>query len=198
VAGQGDGTRRRDLLQDAGRLTGADLLAEAARHQLAQHGVEPASDLVAGPGQVTVPLGPHFKHRGVVFGGHFPPGPGPQRRDRDRQGVVGVVLAGVPGLKQAHPGGQLGRHVSYPLPSSHQLLGQQMPQPASALHGPGPPRPRPRPGHQLLSLGRGRADPQLTQRLFGCPDRHRGMRALMRVHADHHCRHQHLQVDSRG
>ena len=195
VAGLGDGASRRDLLQDAGGLACADLLAEAAGDQLAEHRVEPAGDLVAGPGQVTVPLGPHLQHRGVVLGCHFPPGPGTQRRDRDGQGVVGVVLVRVPGLQQPHPGGQLGRHVQHPLPGSDQLLGQQMPQPTSAFHGPGPLRPGRGPGHQLLRLGRGRADPQLAQRLFACPDRHRGMRALMRVHADHHC-HQHTPRSS--
>ena len=82
VAGLGDGAGRGDLPEDAGGLAGADFLAEAARHQRAEHGVEPAGDLVAGPGQVPVPLRPHLQHHRVVIGGHLPDGPGTQRRDR--------------------------------------------------------------------------------------------------------------------
>jgi hypothetical protein len=43
-------------------------------------------------------------------------------------------------------------------------------------------------------MGHRRADPQLTQRLFACTDRHRGMRALVRVDPDHHCHHEHPPV----
>ena len=39
----------------------------AAGDQVAEHGVESAGDLVTQPGQVTVPLGPHFQHRRVVL-----------------------------------------------------------------------------------------------------------------------------------
>lgn len=85
--------------------------------------MEPAGDLVAGAGKVSVPLGPYFQHRRVVLGRHFPPGPGPQRRDGDRQGVVRVVLVRVTGLQQPHPGGQLGLHIQDPLARRDQLLG---------------------------------------------------------------------------
>ena len=105
-------------------------------HQLAEHRVKPAGDLVTGPGQVPVPLGPHLQHRRVILGHHLAPGLRPQRRDRDRQGIVRVVLVRVPGLQQPHPGSELGRHVQHPLPGGDQLLGQQPAQPAGALHRP--------------------------------------------------------------
>jgi hypothetical protein len=86
--------------------------------------VEPARDLIAVPGQVTVALGPDLQHRGVVISGHLPTGPGPQRRDRHRQGIVRVVLVRVPGLQQPDPRGQLGLDVKDLLAGRHQLLGQ--------------------------------------------------------------------------
>ncbi len=191
AAGQRNSAGRGDLLEDAGGLGCGDLLRVTAGDQVAEHRVQPAGDLVAGPGQVPVPLGPDLQHRGVVLGGHRAPGRGAQRRDRHRQGIVRVVLVGVPGLQQPHPGGQLGRHIQHPLPGGDQLLGQQVAQPGGALHRPGPLRPRRRPRQQLLRLGRAGTHPQLAQRLLTRADRHRGMRALVRVDPDHHFRHQH-------
>ncbi len=189
AAGLGNGTRRRELIEDTSGLACGDLLADAARNQLAQHRMQAAGDLVAGPGQVPVPLGPHLQHRGVILGPHLPPGPGAQRRDRDRQGVIRIVLVGVPGLQQPHPGGQLRRHIEHPLPGSDQLLGQQVPQAGRALHRPGPLRPGRRPGYEPPGLSRAGPHPQLAQRLLGHADRHRRVRALVRIDADHHCCH---------
>ena len=134
-------------------------LRDAAGDQVAQHRMQPAGDLVAGPGQVPVPLGPHLQHRGVILGAHLAPGRGPQRRDRHRAGIVRVVLVRVPGLQQPHPGSQLGRHVQHPLTGGDQLLGQQVAQPAGALHRPGPLRPRPPPTPAALAPGPGRHAP---------------------------------------
>jgi hypothetical protein len=168
-----------------------DLLGHAAGHQLAQHGVEPARNLVLRPAQVPVPPRPYPQHRRVIIGCHRAAGPGAQRRDGNRQGVVRVVLVTGAGGQQPDPGAQLGLHVQHPLADSDQLLGQQVPQPAGALDRPGALRPRRRPRHQPLRLaGRG-THPQPAQRLLRRIDRHRGVRPLVRVHADHHCRHQH-------
>ena len=60
-------------------------------------------------------------------------------------------------------------------------------QPAGAFHRPGPLRPGLRPGDLLPGLVRAGPHPQLAQQLLGRADRHRGMRALMRVDPDHHC-----------
>jgi hypothetical protein len=67
-AGQRDGTRWRGRLQDPGGLSCGNLLRVAARDQIAEHGVEPARDLVTVPGQVTVALGPDLQDRRVVIG----------------------------------------------------------------------------------------------------------------------------------
>ena len=62
----------------------------------------------------------------MILGDYFPPGgPGPQRGDRYRPGIVGVVLVRVTGLQQPHPRRQLRRHIQHPLTGGDQLLGQQ-------------------------------------------------------------------------
>ena len=53
------------------------------------------------------------------------------------------VLTGRGPGQQPHPGSQLRLHVQHPLPGRDQLLGQQLPQPASALDGPPALRTRP-------------------------------------------------------
>src|SRR5215472_11736925 len=60
------GARWGNLLEEAGGLAGADLLADPAGHQVAHHRMQPAGGLVAQAGQVTMPLGPHLQHGGVV------------------------------------------------------------------------------------------------------------------------------------
>ena len=107
----------------------------AAGDQVAEHGVQPAGDLVAGPGQVAVPLSPHLQYRPVVIGDHLAADRGPQRRDRYRQGVVGVVLVRVPGLQQPYPGRQLRLHIQDPLAGGGELLGEQAPQAAQVRSG---------------------------------------------------------------
>jgi hypothetical protein len=164
-----------------------DLAGDATGDQLAQHGVQAAGDLVAGPGQVTVPLGPDLEHGGVVVSGHLARGPGPQRGDRDRAGIVRVVLVHIAGLEQPHPRGQLGLDVQHLLARRGQLLGQHAAKPGGALDRPRAIRPRLRPRQQLPGLARAGADLLLAQRLLSRADHHRGARPLVRVDPDHHC-----------
>src|SRR5258708_1842011 len=58
---------------------------------------------------------------------------------------AGVVLVRRAGRQQPHPGGQLGLHVEHELTRGHQLLGQEVADPAGALDPPGPPPPPPPP-----------------------------------------------------
>jgi hypothetical protein len=167
-----------------------DLLGDAAWDQLAQHRVQPAGDLGPGAAQVAVALGPHLQHRRVIVGLDLAAGRRAQRRDSDRPGVVGVVLVHRPIRQQPHPGAQLGLHVQDPLTRGQQLLGQQVTQAARALDGPGPLRPGRRPGQQLLGLRYRSTHAQLTQRLLRRADRHRRVRALVRIDAYHHCSHE--------
>ena len=153
--------------------------------------MQPAGDLVAGPGKITMPLRPDLQHHGVVVGEHGALTLGAQCRHRDGQGIIGVALAGVLGVQQPHPGGQLGLHIQHPLPGGNQLLGQQAAQPGSALYRPNPVRPGGRPRDQLPGLRRAGTDPHLAQRLLGRGNCDRGVRALMRVDPDHHCHSAH-------
>jgi hypothetical protein len=52
----GDRTRWPDLTDDLGCVACGDLIGHPAGYQLAQHGVQPAGDLVAGPGQIAMAL----------------------------------------------------------------------------------------------------------------------------------------------
>jgi hypothetical protein len=125
----GNSARWPDLAEEPGGLACGDPIWHPAGNQLAKQRMQPAGGLVACPGKIAVPFGPHLQHAGVVIGDHFPPGLGPQRRHRHRQGIVRVALAGVPDLQQPHPGSQLGLHIGHPLASGDQLLGQQAAQP---------------------------------------------------------------------
>ena len=64
---------------------------------------------------------------------------GAQRGDRDRQGVVGVVLVRPSRAQHPHPRRQRGRHIDDALAGGDELLGQQIAEPAGGLD-----RPRPR------------------------------------------------------
>jgi len=126
----------------------------------------------------------------VIVGPDLPPGRRAQRRDRDGPGVVGIVFVHRPRGQQPDPGAELGLDIKDPLTRRQQLLGQQVTQPGGALDRPGPLRPGRRPRQQPLRLRHRSTHPQLTQRFLRCADRHRGMRTLMRIHPDHHCRHE--------
>jgi hypothetical protein len=130
-----------------------DLPRVTARDQVATHHMQATGGLVAGPGQVPVPLGPDLQHGGVVLSDHWALGLGAKRRDRHREGVIRVVLVGVPGLEQPHPGGQLGRHVQ-----RAGSPGQRRPPPPR----PAPATPPPTPA--AFRLGRASIYPQLPHR----------------------------------
>jgi hypothetical protein len=154
-----------------------------------QHRVQPAGDLGAGPAQVPVPPGPDLQHRRVIIGPDRQAGSRAQRRDGDRAGIAGIIFVHRSRGQQPHPGGQLGLHVQHPLPGGHQLLRQQVPQAGGAFYRPGPLRPGLRPGQQPLRLRGAGPHPQQSHPNLIRADRHRRVRALMRVHADHHRRH---------
>src|ERR1019366_3930421 len=153
-------------LQDTGHRNCGDLPGDAAGDQIAEHGAEPAGDLIPGAPRVTVAPGPDLQHRRVIISGDRPRAPGAQRRDRDRPGVVRVVLVTRPGRQQPHPRAQLRLHIEHPLAGGSELPGQQVPRPARALHRPRPLRPASRPRYEPLSPGRRRAHPHLAQRLL--------------------------------
>ena len=71
AAGPLHGPGRPERPQDPGGTSRRDRLGHAAGDQLAQHRVQPADDLGAGPAQVTVALGPDLQHRRVIIGPHL-------------------------------------------------------------------------------------------------------------------------------
>src|SRR5215831_7771792 len=69
----GNSARWPDLAEEPGGLARGDLVWHPTGNQLADHGVQPAGALVAGPGKITMPFGPHLQHAGVVIVDHLPP-----------------------------------------------------------------------------------------------------------------------------
>jgi hypothetical protein len=136
-----------------------------------------------------VPLSPDLQHRRMITGPDRHAGRRAQRGNGHRAGIVGVVLVHRAGGRQPHPRGQPGLDIRHLLPGCEQLPGQQVPRAAGALHRPGPLRPGRRPLRQPPRLHRRGPYPHLAGRLLIRADRHRGVRALVRAGADHHCRH---------
>jgi hypothetical protein len=76
------------------------------------------------------------QHLGVLRGDDLPQRRRPQRCDRDRQRVVGIVLVRPPGAKHTDPRRECRRHVQDGLARSDQLLGEQVAKPAGGLDRP--------------------------------------------------------------
>ena len=146
--------RGRIWLEDPGGLACGDLVRDPAGNQLAQHRVEPADDLVAGPGQITVALGPHLQHAGVAIGDRPPGGPWTAAPPPPPTGRRSGRSCSCPRPASSRTRArQLGLHIQHPLAGGDQLLGQQVPQargrpppPRSAPARPAPRQPASRPG----------------------------------------------------
>ena len=151
AASPGNRARWGDALEDAGGLARGQSPSSDRRDQVAQHRVQQAGGLVAGPRQVPVPLSPDLQHRGVVLGEHRALGLRAQRCDRHREGIVGVVLVRVPRTAAAAPGRPASAARPAPAPRPRPAAEPAMPQPGGALHRPGPLRPRRCPRPQLLA-----------------------------------------------
>ena len=74
-------------------------------------------------------------------------------------------------------------------PAAASCRASRCPSPPAPPARPGPLRPGRPPRQQPLRLGHAGPHRHLVQRHLGLADHHRGMRPLMRVHPDHHCRH---------
>ncbi|HWF14538.1 MAG TPA: hypothetical protein VG244_00005 [Acidimicrobiales bacterium] len=113
----------------------------------------------------------------------------PQRRNRDRVSIVGVVLVGSFAGQHSDASSQRGRHIDHDFTSGHELLGQQIPHPAGGLDGPGPLLEGFGPAHQLFDLTPGRADLHARKLVFVLVDGDRGVRRLVRIDTDHNIHH---------
>jgi hypothetical protein len=126
------------------------------------------------------------QHLGVLRGDDLTQRRRPQRGDRDRQGVVGIVLVRPPRAQHTDPRRERRRHVQDGLARSDQLLGQQVAEPAGGLDRPRSLTQRFGPPQQLWHLLAGRPDPGPCELSFAAVDRHRGVRRLVWVDADDH------------
>ena len=83
----------------------------AAADQLGQQPVQSVEDLRSAAGQLVPAVGQQPQHRQVLIDLQLPQAAGAQRHHDDGMRVVGVALAGVPGVEHSDAGGQLGRHI---------------------------------------------------------------------------------------
>jgi hypothetical protein len=107
-----------------------EFLGDPARGELGQLGVESAHEPCPVVADVGVALGQEAEHLGVVGGGNGSKSRCAQGSDGHRQGVVGVVLVRSPRRQHPDPGRQRRRHVDHVLARRHQLLGEQVAEPA--------------------------------------------------------------------
>ena len=115
---------------------------------------------------------------------------GPQRGDRDRPGIVRVVLVGSARAQQPDPRRECRRNVDDVFTRGEELLRQQIAEPTRGLD-----RPDPRraiecvcPCDQLERLARTCVHQQLRQHRFVVVDCDRRVRPLVRIDTDHHHR----------
>ena len=102
----------------------------------------------------------------------------PQRGERHRQGVVGVVLVRSTVAQQPCPRRQRGRHVDDVLVGGDELLRQQEPETLGSLDRPSPRGERLRPRQQPADLVAAAAHLQPGELDLAMTDRHRGVRCL--------------------
>ncbi len=111
VPGRGHGIGGVVCSEDRGCAGDGDVLADAARDDLAQDSVQPAGGLAAEPGQLAVPPGPDPQDKSMIIGADLLADGRAERGDRDRPGVIRVVLVRCPGGQQPDPRAELGLHV---------------------------------------------------------------------------------------
>jgi hypothetical protein len=184
---------------------GVELLADPAWPQFHEQVVEPAHDPGALVADVDVALGQQAHHLGVigahhlgVIGAHHGTQLGSsQGSDGDRERVVGVVLVR-PSTAQ-HPDAccERGGHIGHALAGRHQLLRQQVAEPASALDRPRALPEQFGPRQQMGHLLAGRSHPGPGDLDLVAVDGNRCVRRLVRVDADDHG-HQVFLLDSSG
>ena len=110
----------------------------------------------------------------------------PKRRNGDRVSIIGVVLVRPLGGEHPDARRQGGRHIEHVFTPSDELLGQKIPQPAGRLDGPGALVEWLRPTHQLVHLSTGGTHLEARELIFIPVDRHRSVRCLVGIDADHH------------
>jgi hypothetical protein len=165
---------------------GVDFIGDPAGDELGEQGMKPARSPVPSPTQIGVALGQQPQHPSVIRSSHRRETRRAQRRDRHREGVVGIVLVGAARTQDPHPGRQRRRHVQHVLAGGHELLGQQIPESAGRLDRPRPLFEGRRPLEQLVELATTRPHLQLRKLCFVAVDHDRGVRPLVGIDTDHH------------
>ena len=142
-----DGGHRMHPAQQRGGLLGGQVALGPAGDEVAQQRVQPIRGAGAFAGQVVAALGQQPQHQAVVLRAHRVQPPVVLGDHRDRGSVDGVGLAGMSGVEQPGPRGQLGGHIHDGFVGGGQALRDAATEPGGAFDRPLPVRPllRPRP-----------------------------------------------------
>jgi hypothetical protein len=186
VACHCDGALRLPLGEHALGAGGVDLVGDPAGHELSQQRMQPARGLVPRPAEIVVALRYQPQYPDMVSACDQCQPRCSQGRDRHRQRVVGILLVGAARTQDPHPRRQRRWHVEDGLARGHELLGQEIAQPARGLDRPRPLLERHRPLEQLVELMAARSPPDLRKLRFVTADGDRCVRPLVGIDADHH------------
>ena len=122
-----------------------------------------------------------------------------QRCDRDRAGIVGVVLLRTPGAQRAHPRGAHRRHIDHRFAGRDQLLGEQVAETLGGLDRPDAVVAEAvSPLTEQDGLGRTGTDADLVDDGLELVDRNRGVGRLVRVDPDRDGGHGQVPFSRRG
>jgi len=163
---------------------GGDPEPGTTRDHLEQQGVEAAAGLVLEAAEVAMSLRQQLQHPGMIIGAHRGQVVGAECCDRDRAGVVGVVLLRLPRAQHAHSRRPNWGHIDHVLARRDELLGEEIAQSMGRLDRPRPLLEPVRPLAQTHGLGRTRSDTDLVEDMFVAIDSDSGVGALVRVDPD--------------
>ena len=115
---------------------GRDPEPGAARNHLEEQGVEATAGLVLQPAEVAVSLRQQLQHPRMIVGAHGGEIVGSERGDRDRAGVVGIVLLRLARAEHAHSRRANWWHVDHVFAGCDELLGEEIAEAVGGLDRP--------------------------------------------------------------
>jgi hypothetical protein len=135
---------------------------------------------------VELRFGQQAQHRDVILDPHHRQRRCPQRRDRHRPSVVGVVLVRASRAQQPRPRRQRRWHIDHQLTVSEQLLSEQIAEPGRRLDRPRALLEARCPPQQLIKLARSRAHHYFGELGLVPIDRAHRVECFVRIDPDHH------------
>jgi hypothetical protein len=163
-----------------------DFFADAARDEFPGQRVEPTTRPVTRPSRIEMCFRQQPQHRDVILASHRRERWCTERRDRNRAGVVRIVLVRPARPENTYPRRQRRRYVHDTLTRTNELLREETTKPTRGPDRPPSRRERFCPTQQLGELTLPRAHRQLRELMFVAVDRVRRVRRLVRIDPNSH------------